>query len=132
MTSSKALSWFSAAAFTLLIMPACAYSQDASPADGAPAQHEERPDITLSEDALSDYVGAYRLAPNATMSITLDNGALHTQLTGQPTFVLIPESATRFVLQGVDAAIAFERDASGAVTGAVLYQGGRSLRTPRV
>lgn len=129
MTSSKTRHVFSAAVLALLLIPAGAHAQDASPPN-ATAQETEQG--MLGEDVLSQYVGVYQLTPNATMAITLENGTLFTQLTGQPKFALSAESETRFALTAVPAAIEFERDAAGAVTAAVLHQNGRSLRAPRV
>ena len=42
------------------------------------------------------------------------------------------ESETRFFLKEVDAVITFERDASGAVTRAVLHQNGRDVPGSRL
>jgi D-alanyl-D-alanine-carboxypeptidase/D-alanyl-D-alanine-endopeptidase len=41
-------------------------------------------------------------------------------------------SPTRFFLRAVEAEVAFTQDASGAVTGLVLYQGGRETPGRRV
>jgi hypothetical protein len=118
----------SAAAVALFLIPAGAQAQDASTTTAAVEGNEQ---LTLGEDVLSQYVGVYQLAPNVTMAITLENGTLFTQLTGQPKFALSAESETRFALTAIPAAIEFERDAAGAVTAAVLHQNGRSLRAPR-
>lgn len=129
MTSSKTCHALSAVVLALFVIPAGAYAQNASPTNAAIQETEQ---LTLGEDVLSQYVGVYQLAPNATMAITLENGTLFTQLTGQPKFALSAESATRFALTAVPAAIEFERDAGGTVTAAVLHQNGRTLRAPRV
>jgi hypothetical protein len=54
------------------------------------------------------------------------------QATGQQRFRVHPASPTRFFLREVEAEIEFTKDASGKVTGLVLYQGGRETPGRRV
>jgi hypothetical protein len=63
--------------------------------------------------------------------MTLENGQLMTQATGQPKFPLFAESETRFFLKVVDAEVDFVKDDKGAVTGLILHQGGRDMKAPR-
>jgi len=56
--------------------------------------------------------------------ITLENGQLMAQATGQSKFALFAESETRFFLKVVDAQIEFFRNDKGEVTHLVLHQGG--------
>ena len=90
-----------------------------------------RKEITVSPAILNRYVGNYELAPNVTVAITLEGGALMTQITGQPKFPLFAESETRFFLKVVDAQMDFSRDAQGAVTHLTILQGGRELKALR-
>ena len=74
---------------------------------------------------LQDYVGTYQLTPSFSLSMTLENGQLMTQATGQPKFPLFAESETKFFLKVVDAEVEFVRDpATHAVTKLILYQNG--------
>lgn len=123
MTSSKTLRALPAVALALSILSSGVHAQ------AAPVTEQQT--VTVNAELLSQYVGVYQLAPNATMAITLENGVLFTQLTGQPKFKLMAESESRFALEAIPAAIEFERDAGGAVTAATLHQNGRSLRAPR-
>ncbi len=97
-----------------------------------PAPVPQRTAIELAPDVLARYVGKYQLAPNFILDISVRDGALHVQPTGQPMLRLWPESETRFFLKEVDAQISFERDAAGAVTGAVLHQNGRDVPGKRL
>ena len=97
-----------------------------------PAPVPQRTAIELAPDVLARYVGRYQLAPNFVLDVTVRDGALHVQPTGQPMLRLWPESETRFFLKEVDAQISFERDASGAATGAVLHQNGRDMPGKRL
>jgi CubicO group peptidase (beta-lactamase class C family) len=93
-----------------------------------PAFPEE---ISVAEDILAKYVGSYALAPNFILAVTLENGQLMTQATGQAKVPVYAESETKFFLKAMPASIEFQLDAAGAVTGVVLNQGGRSMPAPR-
>jgi serine-type D-Ala-D-Ala carboxypeptidase/endopeptidase len=92
----------------------------------------QRAEVRVAPAILRDYVGEYQLAPNFSIVVTFDNDALFIQATGQPRFPVFAETETDFFLRVVDAQLTFRRDASGAVTGLVLHQGGRSMPAPKV
>jgi len=58
------------------------------------------------------------------MNITLENGKLIGQVTGQSKLELAAESETDFFIKTINAQISFVVNAQGAVTGLVLRQGG--------
>jgi CubicO group peptidase (beta-lactamase class C family) len=89
-----------------------------------PTPVKQRTAIDLPADALSKFVGMYDLTPKFSLNVTMKDGALYLQPTGQGTLRLWPESPTDFFLKEVDAQLVFERDAGGAVTGVVLHQNG--------
>jgi CubicO group peptidase (beta-lactamase class C family) len=89
-------------------------------------------ELSLAPEVLQRYVGQYQFAPNAVLTVALKGTQLSVQLTGQPSFPAYASSETDFFLKVVEAAITFEKDASGAVTAVVLHQGGRDRRAPRV
>ena len=73
------------------------------------------------------------IAPNRlTLEITLKDDALWVHPTNQATLRLWPETETDFFLKEVDAQLSFVRDAQGAVTAAVLHQGGQDQTAPKV
>jgi CubicO group peptidase (beta-lactamase class C family) len=85
----------------------------------------ERKEVQVPEKILQDYVGTYQLMPGFSLTMTLENGQLMTQATGQPKFPLFAESETKFFLKVVDAEVEFVRDpATHAVAKLVLYQNG--------
>ena len=88
-------------------------------------------EISLPVETLRDYVGAYALAAAITCTMTEKNGALFTQLTGQPKFPVFATAKDEFFLKVVDARLSFERDATGKVVALVLHQGGRDQRAKR-
>lgn len=91
----------------------------------------ERQEIQVDADVLADYVGIYRLSPQAQMTITLEAGQLVSQVSGQGKAPIFPESETRFFVRIVDAQIDFVRDSTGDVSHLVLHQGGRDITAPR-
>ncbi len=92
----------------------------------------ERKEIPLPVDTLSKYVGTYEVAPGVNMLIRLAGDQLTTQLPRQQQIPIFAESETKFFLKVVDAQVEFFRDASGAVTHAVMYQNGRERKVPRI
>lgn len=91
----------------------------------------ERRAVALSPDALKAYEGVYNLAPTFALTISVVDGKLMAQATGQPAFALTAEAEDAFYLTAVDAQITFTRDAAGAVEGLVLHQGGRDMPAKR-
>jgi CubicO group peptidase (beta-lactamase class C family) len=91
----------------------------------------ERREIAVDPKILAGYVGSYQLAPDFALVVTLEDGHLITQATGQPKIPIFAESSTRFFPKVVDAEIEFTKDKSGTVTGLILHQGGRDMPAPR-
>ncbi|HET6177796.1 MAG TPA: serine hydrolase [Candidatus Sulfotelmatobacter sp.] len=88
----------------------------------------ERKEITVAPAILANYAGTYELAPDFSIVMTVENGQLMTQATGQSKFPMFAESETKFFLKVVDAEVEFVRDEKGAVTYLVLHQGGRDAK----
>jgi CubicO group peptidase (beta-lactamase class C family) len=94
-----------------------------------PAEHQQ---ITLDTKTFDRYVGQYRLAPNAVMTISRDGDRFYGQLTGQPKLEVFPESERKFFLKAVDAQLTFDVDAQGAATQVTLHQNGRDIVAKRM
>lgn len=92
---------------------------------------KETKEITLDPKILSSYTGVYALAPTFSITVTLEAGQLFVQATGQPRFPVFAESETKFFLKVMEAQVEFVKDASGAVTDLILYQGGRQAKGKR-
>ena len=84
----------------------------------------ERNQVVVAQEILETYVGEYALAPTFSIFVTLEDGALFAQATGQGKAPIFPESEIKFFYRVVDAQISFTKDDSGAVTGMILHQGG--------
>jgi serine-type D-Ala-D-Ala carboxypeptidase/endopeptidase len=83
--------------------------------------------IEVPPAVLARYVGTYELAPQFSIEVTLVDGSLRAQPTGQPVIRLWPESETEFFIREVDAQITFQVDPDGTVSGLVLHQSGRDM-----
>ena len=94
---------------------------------GPPARKE----IQVSPQVLAKYAGTYELAPGVEVAVTVEDGRLMTQITGQPQFELFAESETKFFLRVVEAQVEFFTDANGAVTHLVIHQGGRDTKATK-
>jgi len=104
-------------------------------ADPAPRGYRppvERTEINVAEGVLETYVGEYELTPEMPVVITLEDGHLQVQSTGEPKVPLFAESEDMFFLRAVNAQISFTRDDSGEVTGLVLHRGGRDQSARKV
>jgi|SRR5580658_9466007 len=88
----------------------------------------ERKEITVPPVILAKYVGTYELMPNFDIVMTLEDGQLMTQATGQGKFPLFAESETKFFLKVVDAEVEFFSNEKGDVTHLMLHQGGKDVK----
>lgn len=90
--------------------------------------------IELPLSVVSPYVGLYQLTPDTSLDVTVQDGELFVRSTpGGRTVRIFAESKTAFfVTDGVDAQIAFTRDASGVVTGLVVHLNGRDMTATKV
>lgn len=80
--------------------------------------------IEMSIDKLGDYVGIYELAPSLRIHITLNDGVLQSQPTGQGISPIFPEAEDEFFFKVVDAQFTFDRGTDGKITNLVLHQNG--------
>jgi CubicO group peptidase (beta-lactamase class C family) len=101
--------------------------------DFGPHDISERKEITLSSDVLANYVGVYSMAPGVNMSITLADGQLISQMTGQGKVPLFARSETTFFPKVVDAEIEFPKgDARTPASQLTLHQNGRDMTAKRL
>lgn len=96
-----------------------------------PLMVPEKKEITVPESVLSQYVGTYQLAPEFSITVTLEGGGLKVQATDQPKFSIFAKSETRFFLKVVEADVEFVRE-GGKVTKLVLYQNGQEMEGEKV
>ena len=88
--------------------------------------------ITVDENILNTYVGDFELQPGFVISISLNDGKLTGQATGQPAFPLTPISTTEFNVEGIEAKIEFIPNEGENIKLIKLHQGGQIMDAPRV
>jgi hypothetical protein len=96
-----------------------------------PEPPRERKEVKVDPKVLESYVGSYAITPQFVMAVTLENGQLMVQATGQPKLAMFPESATKFFLKVVEAQVSFVKDESGKVNALILHQNGRDQKAMR-
>jgi len=84
----------------------------------------ERKEVPVDSKILKRYVGDYELVAGFTISITLEQGHLMAQGTGQDKVEIFAQSPTEFFYKATDAQISFQVDRNGEATGLVLHQRG--------
>ncbi|RYY44845.1 MAG: serine hydrolase, partial [Sphingomonadales bacterium] len=94
---------------------------------GAVTLPSERKAIAVAPATAREYVGEYELTPTFGIVVRYEGGKLTAQATNQAALELFAEKPDFFFYRATDAQIAFTRDASGKVTGAVLHQAGRQM-----
>jgi CubicO group peptidase (beta-lactamase class C family) len=92
---------------------------------------EIRASVKVDEKTLAQYAGTYQLGPGFDLVVTVENGQLMTQATGQPKFAVYAETENKFFPLDFPAQIEFVKDGDGKVNALILHQGGRDMKAPR-
>lgn len=87
--------------------------------------------VQIDPKILAEYVGTFELQPGFNIVVTVENGQLITQATGQGKVPLYAESETKFFPTMFPADIEFSKDDHGKVTYLVLHQGGHDMKAPK-
>lgn len=91
-----------------------------------------RKSVDVDPKTLESYVGVYQLSPLFTVTITLEDGKLMAQATGQSKFPVFAESPTKFFYKVVDAQLTFVAGDDGKIEKLVLHQNGADVPGARV
>jgi hypothetical protein len=105
------------------------------PIPPAPPAANARTEVTLPVAELDRVVGRYEFGSGVVFVVTRDGDTLRAKREGAisgPTLPIFAEAPLAFFWKAVDAQIRFTADAGGAVTGAVVSQGGQELTGRRV
>ena len=89
-------------------------------------------EIALSENELKEYIGKYQLAPEFAIEISVKDGKIFAQATGQGANEIFAESKDKFFLKVVAAELVFSRDENGKINMMTLHQGGRAAPGKKV
>ncbi len=88
--------------------------------------------VTVAAAVLERYVGTYQFAPEFQITLTVENGQLYAQGTGQPAIALYPASDTEFFALAPELRIVFSSTDADAVDHLTLIQGGQNTVAPKV
>jgi CubicO group peptidase (beta-lactamase class C family) len=91
-------------------------------------QPKVRAVVTVDPKILASYVGTYELRPKFDLVVSVQDGQLVTQATGQSSFSMLAESETKFFPTAFDAEIEFFKDAEGNVSYIILRQNGHETK----
>lgn len=91
-----------------------------------------RAEVSLTRNALREFVGEYAINANAKFTIRLADDSLEAKLTGQQFLPIHAKGDDVFFYKIVDAELHFERDDTGKVAALVLHQGGVRQRAERI
>jgi CubicO group peptidase (beta-lactamase class C family) len=97
------------------------------PAPLAPETPVVHTEVTVPAKLLAEYEGTYQLTPRFAIVITVEDGHLVAQGTGQPKGAIFAESETKFFAKVVDAEFEFNRDTAGKVISMTLHQNGNEI-----
>lgn len=87
----------------------------------------EKESITVAPSVLKEYIGKYELQPGFILEVTINEGQIFTQATGQAKFEIFAETTTTFFLKVVAATIDFNKNELGEVVSLTLHQGGQDM-----
>lgn len=92
----------------------------------------ERPGVEVDRGVLEAYSGEYEMRPDFILKVTMQNGALSLQPTGQDPIPLLAESETKFFTKVLETEVTFHKTDDGGVKELILRQEGRELPAKRL
>ncbi len=96
------------------------------------AKTENTTPVNVTASLLNEYTGRYSLMPGMVVEISLNNGILMAQATGQPQVRMVARSDTSFYIVEGDATLIFKRNHDQKVDRFTLLQGGAEINAPRL
>jgi CubicO group peptidase (beta-lactamase class C family) len=100
--------------------------------DGSTPMQAPRRAVLLDLRRAQGLVGRYQLRPGFVIAITLDDGRLHAQATGQGRFELLQDSRGDYYALVADILLRFRRASDGRAEALTLFQGGAALAATRI
>jgi CubicO group peptidase (beta-lactamase class C family) len=87
--------------------------------------------VQVDPKILAQYVGSFELQKGFDLVVTLENGRLMTQATGQDKIPIYAESETRFFPTAMPAEIEFFKDDQGKASYLILHQNGQEMKAQK-
>ena len=96
--------------------------------EGKRAQQERpRTAVPIRPEALAQYAGVYQLSASTELLVTVEDGRLFGQGTGQRRFEMFQESESRFFATVAAVQFSFLADEDGRIDRVIVHQNGRDL-----
>lgn len=92
----------------------------------------DKPVVTVDPKIYDAYAGEYEVGPGVIMRVFREGDKLMTQVTGQGSFQIYPQSETVFYPREFAAKLTFMKDADGKVTSLRIDQNGRVTTGKRI
>jgi serine-type D-Ala-D-Ala carboxypeptidase/endopeptidase len=92
---------------------------------------KKREPVAVALDTLKSYEGTYAITPQFGLTVTVEDGKLMVQATGQQKFEVYAESPTEFFYTVVDAQLTFEPGKGGKAKRVTLHQNGQDMKAER-
>ena len=93
---------------------------------------EMKKEIKVSEEILKKYIGTYEIVPQFKINVTVENGTLQAQATGQSKFELFGQKDSYFFAKIADIEIEFVNNEKGEIESLNLYQGGKKTPAKKI
>ena len=89
-------------------------------------------EVKLSKSILKRYIGKYAIEPGLILSVTLEDGYLYGEPTGQEKKKLIPMAEDKFYLEELDIQVTFLIDKYNKSSGVAIKTGGNEMKGKRI
>lgn len=89
-------------------------------------------EVAMEEKLLKEYEGEYQLAPDFSITITVSNGHIYEQATGQGRAEIFAEKKDMFFLKIVEAKLKFIRNEKNEITSLILLQNGAEMEGKKI
>jgi len=89
-------------------------------------------ELEVGEDEIKPFVGEYELTSQAKLNVSIENGSLFVQLTGQPSFPAYLYAENKFFYKVVKASLEFINDEDGKVKYLLLRQNGMIMQANKL
>ena len=88
-------------------------------------------EVKVDNQILEKFVGSYAVNPTFTMYITIDNGKLSAQASGQQKTILLAEKENYFFAEEANGFLEFTKNDNGAYNELIIHQGGQDIKAKR-
>ncbi|GAB5526111.1 MAG: hypothetical protein Roseis2KO_39830 [Roseivirga sp.] len=88
---------------------------------------EETENFIVPKEQLEKLIGTYNISSSFSVKVTVEDGQLRAQATGQAEIILHPLTEKRFFAINTPFTIQFHENEAGEITGLTNYQNGRAL-----